>query len=268
MQRARAAGRRRRRRRGRGWRRASSRSPSTRSRGRFRARRPRRTRSRAPSTSPTGMPEPRAGCTASRCSALDPAEGQVALGEPRAEHTDDDRHDRNPRGDAVQDRTVRSESAAHPQPDLPTRRTRPPALVSQVWDSVPHRTPSATDATIARMSSVDADSGLASTVVRPTVFKPSPLTDSNRRPPPYHGGALPAELRGRGPESSRTGSGRPALLPRRAHIVLRRRVRRGARRPAGHRARRSRSRRVAVGRWSRAGARRLTSRAPIRMSLR
>jgi hypothetical protein len=26
----------------------------------------------------------------------------------------------------------------------------------------------------------------------------SPLTDSNRRPPPYHGGALPAELRGRG----------------------------------------------------------------------
>ena len=25
----------------------------------------------------------------------------------------------------------------------------------------------------------------------------SPLTDSNRRPPPYHGGALPAELRGR-----------------------------------------------------------------------
>ena len=26
---------------------------------------------------------------------------------------------------------------------------------------------------------------------------PSPLPDSNRRPPPYHGGALPAELRGR-----------------------------------------------------------------------
>src|SRR5438874_863213 len=25
----------------------------------------------------------------------------------------------------------------------------------------------------------------------------SPLTDSNRRPPPYHGGALPTELRGR-----------------------------------------------------------------------
>ena len=24
----------------------------------------------------------------------------------------------------------------------------------------------------------------------------SPLTDSNRRPPPYHGGALPTELRG------------------------------------------------------------------------
>jgi hypothetical protein len=27
--------------------------------------------------------------------------------------------------------------------------------------------------------------------------KPSPLADSNRRPPPYHGGALPTELRGR-----------------------------------------------------------------------
>src|SRR5436305_103827 len=26
----------------------------------------------------------------------------------------------------------------------------------------------------------------------------SPLTDSNRRPPPYHGGALPTELRGQG----------------------------------------------------------------------
>src|SRR6266702_3335479 len=30
----------------------------------------------------------------------------------------------------------------------------------------------------------------------------SPLTDSNRRPPPYHGGALPTELRGRGPDCS------------------------------------------------------------------
>ncbi len=29
-------------------------------------------------------------------------------------------------------------------------------------------------------------------------FSASPLTDSNRRPPPYHGGALPTELRGRG----------------------------------------------------------------------
>jgi hypothetical protein len=28
-------------------------------------------------------------------------------------------------------------------------------------------------------------------------FCASPLTDSNRRPPPYHGGALPTELRGR-----------------------------------------------------------------------
>src|SRR5438105_14367695 len=30
----------------------------------------------------------------------------------------------------------------------------------------------------------------------------SPLTDSNRRPPPYHGGALPTELRGQAGKSS------------------------------------------------------------------
>ena len=35
--------------------------------------------------------------------------------------------------------------------------------------------------------------------------RPSPLPDSNRRPPPYHGGALPTELRGRRPECSRRG---------------------------------------------------------------
>src|SRR6184192_974316 len=32
----------------------------------------------------------------------------------------------------------------------------------------------------------------------------SPLTDSNRRPPPYHGGALPTELRGRSRHSRRS----------------------------------------------------------------
>ena len=31
----------------------------------------------------------------------------------------------------------------------------------------------------------------------------SPLTDSNRRPPPYHGGALPTELRGQVAQSTR-----------------------------------------------------------------
>ena len=37
----------------------------------------------------------------------------------------------------------------------------------------------------------------------------SPLTDSNRRPPPYHGGALPTELRGRGVTvAARTAVGR------------------------------------------------------------
>src|SRR4051794_27968826 len=34
------------------------------------------------------------------------------------------------------------------------------------------------------------------------VFLKSPLTDSNRRPPPYHGGALPTELRGQDGHSS------------------------------------------------------------------
>src|SRR5712691_1477606 len=32
----------------------------------------------------------------------------------------------------------------------------------------------------------------------------SPLTDSNRRPPPYHGGALPTELRGQCGHSRRS----------------------------------------------------------------
>ena len=39
---------------------------------------------------------------------------------------------------------------------------------------------------------------------------PSPLPDSNRRPPPYHGGALPAELRG------------PFVVPRTTYLVQRR----------------------------------------------
>src|SRR4051812_7321498 len=36
------------------------------------------------------------------------------------------------------------------------------------------------------------------------VFLRSPLTDSNRRPPPYHGGALPTELRGQRRHSTRS----------------------------------------------------------------
>ena len=36
----------------------------------------------------------------------------------------------------------------------------------------------------------------------------SPLPDSNRRPPPYHGGALPTELRGRVGQSSHVLDGR------------------------------------------------------------
>src|SRR5207248_1439983 len=34
------------------------------------------------------------------------------------------------------------------------------------------------------------------------VFQTSPLTDSNRRPPPYHGAALPTEVRGQDNKSS------------------------------------------------------------------
>ena len=34
-------------------------------------------------------------------------------------------------------------------------------------------------------------------------FLVSPLTDSNRRPPPYHGGALPTELRGQRPQGTK-----------------------------------------------------------------
>jgi Polyphosphate kinase 2 (PPK2) len=37
---------------------------------------------------------------------------------------------------------------------------------------------------------------------KPSICKESPLTDSNRRPLPYHGSALPAELRGRTEERS------------------------------------------------------------------
>ena len=42
----------------------------------------------------------------------------------------------------------------------------------------------------------------ASSVAATLGGKPSPLSDSNRRPPPYHGGALPTELRGRSPNCS------------------------------------------------------------------
>ena len=41
----------------------------------------------------------------------------------------------------------------------------------------------------------------------------SPLTDSNRRPPPYHGGALPTELRGRGQQCSRALRERTRVRP-------------------------------------------------------
>src|SRR6266481_3936842 len=39
------------------------------------------------------------------------------------------------------------------------------------------------------------DSAQTTRIAHFAVFS-SPLTDSNRRPPPYHGGALPTELRG------------------------------------------------------------------------
>src|SRR5262249_15603137 len=45
------------------------------------------------------------------------------------------------------------------------------------------------------------------------VLARSPLTDSNRRPPPYHGGALPTELRGRGPILARLHCSSPGVYP-------------------------------------------------------
>src|SRR2546423_14305057 len=57
--------------------------------------------------------------------------------------------------------------------------------------------------------------GQATKNVNLQAFHRSPLTDSNRRPPPYHGGALPTELRGRAldssPGSAGPFSGRPRL---------------------------------------------------------
>jgi len=45
-------------------------------------------------------------------------------------------------------------------------------------------------------------------------FCASPLTDSNRRPPPYHGGALPTELRGRSLDCSQVSVARWPQLGR------------------------------------------------------
>src|SRR6266545_7334878 len=49
----------------------------------------------------------------------------------------------------------------------------------------------------------------------------SPLTDSNRRPPPYHGGALPTELRGRVREDGSRDEGPRGIrrLPRLPDLV-------------------------------------------------
>jgi hypothetical protein len=51
----------------------------------------------------------------------------------------------------------------------------------------------------------------------------SPLPDSNRRPLPYHGSALPTELRGRAPPKTRQARGslaRDQVLPRSASDVF------------------------------------------------
>src|SRR5581483_11697442 len=45
-------------------------------------------------------------------------------------------------------------------------------------------------------SSCGSSSSLARARASNGLKRRSPLTDSNRRPPPYHGGALPTELRG------------------------------------------------------------------------
>src|SRR5205823_3954715 len=48
-----------------------------------------------------------------------------------------------------------------------------------------------------------SDSPLIPELAHFRAFPPSPLSDSNRRPLPYHGSALPAELRGHGASVSR-----------------------------------------------------------------
>jgi hypothetical protein len=60
----------------------------------------------------------------------------------------------------------------------------PELSTSTRWTLGGHRTP-VTTSTLTTKSAAEQEKTL------------SPLTDSNRRPPPYHGGALPTELRGR-----------------------------------------------------------------------
>src|SRR2546430_494784 len=68
-----------------------------------------------------------------------------------------------------------------------TRTPKPPT--SKAWTSDGRRTRPSSPVTTAETAPEQEETR-------------SPLTDSNRRPPPYHGGALPTELRGRGADST------------------------------------------------------------------
>ena len=56
--------------------------------------------------------------------------------------------------------------------------------------------------------------GTRRAALRTVVDCPSPLTESNRRPSPYHGDALPTELRGRKRSLMTADSAPPARHPR------------------------------------------------------
>jgi hypothetical protein len=56
--------------------------------------------------------------------------------------------------------------------------------------------------------------GTRQAALRTVVDCPSPLTESNRRPSPYHGDALPTELRGRKRSLMTASSAPPARHPR------------------------------------------------------
>jgi hypothetical protein len=75
--------------------------------------------------------------------------------------------------------------------------TSQPARLQDIW--LPSRFSGSRRPSLRRWcSAVSATATKKPRFAAASSWSKSPLTDSNRRPPPYHGGALPTELRGRG----------------------------------------------------------------------